>query len=480
MKKFSSITISILFLISLSAAAPLQVEVQKLLGAEIGQQANVTVQSKSVQPKQGNPFSIFSSSGDEIIEPGDDLTGELDLTIDCGSADICYADYWLEVEGQNHFAQGNTYYASDGETITVKVDFEAPESTGVFLGYWHRGTAYNADEGYQIDTDSFIVAKDSDGDGVADSSDDCPNTEGSEIYNGCPPPDFDGDGVPDDEDECPSTGDQGFGLKDNGCPIQDSDGDGIPDPEDDCPNTEGSTSTDGCPDSDGDGTRDSRDEFPNDSSCVEDSDNDGVCDSEDAFPNDPSVTRDSDGDGVGDANDEYPNNPVCVEDSDNDGVCDSNDAFPNDSGETRDSDGDGVGDNTDQFPNDSSCIRDSDGDQVCDSQDEYPNDPSKTSDSDGDNVADSVDACVDEQGPQRFNGCPDKDGDGVPLNQDQCPGTTDSNVDQNGCSAPTENETDDGTGNNGDDEDNKIGTGFDRQVFQALQNLYDSIFGIFA
>lgn len=486
MKKLSSLTLSILFLVSITAAAPVQVEVQKLFGATVSDQANVTVQSKSVQPTQRDAFSIFSTSDDEIIEPGDDLRGELELTIDCGSADICYADYWLEVDGQNHFAHGNTYYASDGETITVKVDFEAPDTTGVYLGYWHRGSEYSTEDGVQIDTDSFIVAEDSDGDGVADSEDECPNTEGSKLYDGCPPPDQDGDGVPDDEDECPSTGDQGFGLKDNGCPIQDSDGDGIPDPEDDCPDTTGTEATDGCPDSDGDGVRDSEDEFPNDPDCVEDSDGDGVCDSKDAFPNDPSVSEDSDGDGVGDANDEFPNDPDCVEDSDGDGVCDTEDEFPNDPSCIEDSDNDGVCDSEDEFPDNPNCVEDSDGDGVCDSEDAFPNDPSKTSDTDEDGVADSVDECPDQPGLKQFNGCPDSDGDGVPDDEDACPSTNSSEVDETGCPVPTDNETDDGTNDNedtdgtDDDEDRELGNSFDQQVFQALENLYNSIRTVFS
>ena len=50
------------------------------------------------------------------------------------------------------------------------------------------------------------------------------------------------------------------GTKDmNGCP--DSDGDGVNDNIDECPNQAGSIS--GCPDSDGDGIADKNDECPN-------------------------------------------------------------------------------------------------------------------------------------------------------------------------------------------------------------------------
>jgi len=85
---------------------------------------------------------------------------------------------------------------------------------------------------------------DSDGDGVVDSEDECPETAGVEPFDGCP--DSDGDGVPDDEDACPETGDQGNGLTDDGCPLQDTDGDGVTDAVDACPDTAGSKDS-GCP-----------------------------------------------------------------------------------------------------------------------------------------------------------------------------------------------------------------------------------------
>jgi hypothetical protein len=63
-----------------------------------------------------------------------------------------------------------------------------------------------------------------------------------------PPPtvaaDSDGDGVPDERDRCPNVS-----GSENGCPpAADSDGDGIPDERDRCPNVSGSSSNDGCPD----------------------------------------------------------------------------------------------------------------------------------------------------------------------------------------------------------------------------------------
>lgn len=101
--------------------------------------------------------------------------------------------------------------------------------------------------------------KDSDGDGVADNEDLCPNVKGLKEYKGCP--DTDGDGVFDDLDECPKV----LGPKENkGCPWPDSDNDGLSDNKDDCPKIAGPVENRGCPygDTDGDGVNDNADECP--------------------------------------------------------------------------------------------------------------------------------------------------------------------------------------------------------------------------
>jgi outer membrane protein OmpA-like peptidoglycan-associated protein len=87
---------------------------------------------------------------------------------------------------------------------------------------------------------------DADGDGVADKDDKCPTVAGSIRNNGCPAKDTDGDGVNDDEDNCPDV----KGVKDNsGCPPgpADKDGDGILDKDDKCPDAAGPAENNGCP-----------------------------------------------------------------------------------------------------------------------------------------------------------------------------------------------------------------------------------------
>jgi outer membrane protein OmpA-like peptidoglycan-associated protein len=80
------------------------------------------------------------------------------------------------------------------------------------------------------------VLLDSDGDGVVDEMDQCPNTPRGITVDarGCPP-DSDGDGVPDYLDQCPGTP-PGVAVDNSGCPF-DSDGDGVADYLDKCPNT---------------------------------------------------------------------------------------------------------------------------------------------------------------------------------------------------------------------------------------------------
>jgi len=105
---------------------------------------------------------------------------------------------------------------------------------------------------------------DSDGDGVADGSDNCPNTPAGAKVDawGCEL-DSDGDGVKDSMDECPGTP-SGVAVGANGCP-NDSDGDGVTDDKDQCPNTPAGEPVDanGCElDDDGDGVVNRLDECP--------------------------------------------------------------------------------------------------------------------------------------------------------------------------------------------------------------------------
>jgi OOP family OmpA-OmpF porin len=105
---------------------------------------------------------------------------------------------------------------------------------------------------------------DSDGDGIYDNMDKCPDTPRGVSVNseGCPL-DTDGDGVYDYKDKCPGTP-AGVSVNGDGCPF-DTDGDGVYDYKDKCPGTPAGVSvdSDGCPlDTDGDGVYDYLDKCP--------------------------------------------------------------------------------------------------------------------------------------------------------------------------------------------------------------------------
>ncbi len=128
--------------------------------------------------------------------------------------------------------------------------------------------------------------KDTDGDGIPDNKDACPEVPGLKEFDGCP--DTDGDGIIDSEDACPELS----GPKENnGCP--DTDGDGVFDNVDKCIDVPGPEENNGCP--------------------WQDSDNDGILDKDDACPfeagpkgNNGCPIKDQDGDGVVDADDKCP------------------------------------------------------------------------------------------------------------------------------------------------------------------------------
>jgi outer membrane protein OmpA-like peptidoglycan-associated protein len=99
--------------------------------------------------------------------------------------------------------------------------------------------------------------KDTDGDGIPDDIDACPNDpedhKNPDPNDGCPAPaDRDGDGIPDQFDKCPDDPEDKDGIQDaDGCPEDDADQDGVPDTKDACPREPGQPDPDpkknGCP-----------------------------------------------------------------------------------------------------------------------------------------------------------------------------------------------------------------------------------------
>ena len=304
---------------------------------------------------------------------------------------------------------------------------------------------------------------DTDGDGIPDEQDHCPDEPGTLLANGCP--DTDGDGVPNGEDDCPTVKGP---ASNRGCPTDnDRDGDGIPDDEDECPDEPGTLALKGCPpaapqrptastiDRDGDGVVDEKDRCPDEPGPITllgcpDRDGDGIPDIDDRCPDEPGLPvrkgcppKDSDGDGVLDEDDDCPDVPGKVAlkgcpDRDGDNIPDHLDECPDMPGKASakgcpDADGDGVPDHLDECPNQPGLPEhkgcpfiDTDGDGIPDKEDRCPNQkgPAETQgcpDSDGDGVPDLDDLCPNEPGLASAKGCPDADGDGTPDHLDKCP-----------------------------------------------------------
>lgn len=231
--------------------------------------------------------------------------------------------------------------------------------------------------------------------------------------------DSDGDGVTDDLDNCPDVPNPGQqdgdadGVGDVCDPSEiDSDGDGVTDDLDNCPGV----ANPGQEDADGDGAGDA---------CELDSDQDGVEDDDDNCPNTRNPEQaDTNGDGIGDA---------C--DGDFDGLIDEDDNCPTaHNPEQDDLDGDGIGD---------ACDLDVDGDAHLDEDDNCPLVPNPDQlDTDADDMGDACDDDDDGDGrPDGTDNCPlvpnpfqsdrnqngigdacdDPDGDGFVDADDNCP-----------------------------------------------------------
>ena len=138
--------------------------------------------------------------------------------------------------------------------------------TRFWTGYGSPRARLFVSLGYSPPQRGMPTSLDSDGDGIPDDRDACPNDpedfNGFEDQDGCPDAmkDTDGDGIPDAIDKCPNEPEDFNGFEDNdGCPdgARDTDGDGIPDAIDKCPNDaedkDGFEDLDGCPDPDNDG-----------------------------------------------------------------------------------------------------------------------------------------------------------------------------------------------------------------------------------
>ncbi len=264
---------------------------------------------------------VLSASTGTIEEFPDPLKGNNFWKVDLGvqfrflslfaDDELWFDPYLYGVGGIAEINRSGGLFGFNGG---LGINFWINEFIGLSVQSGLARTMYEDDKYFHYETlfgikVRFGKAPDTDGDGIPDHKDACPNAPGLEQFNGCP--DADGDGIPDKDDNCPqAAGDAKF----NGCP--DSDGDGIIDKDDQCPNEAGPEEMNGCPDRDGDGIPDKDDDCPDKKGLQEfkgcpDSDGDGIADKDDDCPNQRGLKAlngcpDRDGDGIADKDDNCP------------------------------------------------------------------------------------------------------------------------------------------------------------------------------
>lgn len=223
-----------------------------------------------IRPRNGTQSDLDVMLGSGLVGYTIPIHDLLDIH---GAAGVTAA-YWspenVDAELDFGFTYGGGLRIYATEQVALIGDFRmfhvpsAMEDVGTALGnvtpdqYF---SAYSVTAGISL----FLGKKDSDGDGVRDGDDACPDTpRGVEVdAMGCAV-DSDGDGVADYQDDCPGTP-QGATVNAQGCPT-DGDGDGVYDGLDRCPDTPMGAEVDeqGCAlDTDGDGVPNGIDACPN-------------------------------------------------------------------------------------------------------------------------------------------------------------------------------------------------------------------------
>ena len=402
----------------------------------ISQTGVVEIEATQVGNAAFNPAPVVSKT--IIVKPGTVILSNFSIPMKVDSdPDFTITAPTSTVPGTITYSSSNLSVANmNGSTVEII----AAGTTSITARQEAIPNKYNS---ASITTNFVVAVGDSDGDGVLDPVDLCPNTiAGASVdANGCAPyqKDSDSDGIMDDVDNCVATAN---------ADQADADADGVGDVCDNAPNTPNADQAD----TDGDGTPDAEDD---------DDDNDGVPDNEDDFPTDPSETKDTDGDGQGDNADT---------DLDNDGIANSIDNCPTTPNANQlDTDGDGIGD---------VCDADDDNDGFSDADEiTCGSDPllasSKPLDTDADGIANCIDTDDDGDGysdqdettcgtdpllasskplDTDTNGIPDcidkdDDGDGVLDTEDAFPLDKEEWTDTDG----------DGIGNNADEDDDNDG-----------------------
>lgn len=234
-----------------------------------------------------------TESTDLVSNPGDLSYYGIDATVKYSFMELLKSK-WLDPSA--HIGGGYTFFG-DASAGTVNgglgLTFWFTENVGLQFQSTYKHS-FDDNRVADLDVPTHIQhfagltfkfgGKDTDGDGIYDKDDACPEVAGLPEFKGCP--DTDKDGIQDSADACPEVA----GLAEfNGCP--DTDGDGIIDSEDECVDVKGTKIMKGCPDADGDGVADKDDECPTVKGAKEnkgcpwpDTDGDGVADKDDKCP----------------------------------------------------------------------------------------------------------------------------------------------------------------------------------------------------
>ena len=270
------------------------------LSGSLNQIETVGAVAEGVEPFDVDDLSYFSVDGlltysfrgvvDNIFKTEDSWFAP--------KASIGAGYFWLEDDGRftANLGGGVDFWLTENFAITLETlykgvvsEYDTTDENFVTNSGGVQQSFQTSHMQHHIGVKFAFGGTDSDGDGVYDDKDECPQTPGLKEFNGCP--DTDEDGIKDADDACPNT----FGPKElNGCP--DTDADGIVDKDDACPDVPGSAEMNGCPDTDGDGLADGSDECPNEAGpsanrgCpYTDADKDGVLDKDDKCPQVPGI-----------------------------------------------------------------------------------------------------------------------------------------------------------------------------------------------
>ena len=278
----------------------LSYESRSWVGLEIA--AGTTPTAQDV-PSGALEYDFFHASGNFVISPARHRWGTPYAFVGGGYTQLKPSSGLKKETGSIEFGGGLKLWMTDGIGLRLEardISFKPLETSG---GQNHF---HNMVLGAGLTFALGATPRDTDGDGVPDRKDKCPNTpKGATVDAAGCPKDSDGDGILDGLDKCAGTP-KGATVDASGCP-SDADGDGVVDGIDKCAATPKGATVDatGCPkDSDGDGVLDGLDQCPNtpagakidDKGCPLDSDGDGVYDGLDKCADTPKGLKvDADG-----------------------------------------------------------------------------------------------------------------------------------------------------------------------------------------